>query len=181
MRSVSVSVVSSGPIGVAAVPSTGPASSSRTTRMMLAPASGVAGEDGGGDGRRAAVARQQRGVDVQHAARERVEQVRRQDVRRRGEHAHVRRERGDLRRLLAADALRREHGHARLGGEFAHRRRDGAAGAAARAVGLRDGGDDLDAGRVEQPAQRRDGVSGRAEEDDAHQASARGRAARAVS
>ena len=112
----------------------------------------VARQDRGGHRRGAAVARQQRGVDVEDAARQRLDEVAGEDVRRSGEDADVRLEGCDLGRVVTADLLRREHRDARLQRRTLDLGRDRLPGAPARPVGLRDGGDDLDVGRLEEPA-----------------------------
>ena len=104
--------------------------------------------------------RQQRGVHVQHGVREHREQVRREDVARRGDYPDVRRERVDTLRRVAAQSFGLQHLDASLGGQRFHGRRQRLAATAARPVRLRHHEQDLDVRRIEEPAQRGDGVVG---------------------
>src|SRR5581483_2937830 len=128
----------------------------------------VAGQDGGGDGRGAAVAWQQRGVDVQGAAPGHLKDsfaqylpIGRDDDNVRLEPAQA------LDRRGRADVAGLEDGEAVLEREDLCRRRRGSAAAARGPVRLGHDGDDFVPG-AEEGADGGDGEFGGAHEDDAH-------------
>ena len=130
---------------------------------------GVAGQDGAGERGRAAVARQQRGVDVQVAERRDLERGPAQDLAVGRHHPDVRPQRGqpgDLGRV--AQGLRLDHRQAQALHGLLDRRRLDRPAAPGRAVGLRHHPHHLVARVVEQRPQRDDGEVGGAEVDHTH-------------
>ena len=146
--------------------------------MIEMPVSRVAGEQRALDRRRAAPARQQRGMDVQRALRRGLEQRRRQEQAVGGDDQRVRL-RGHAPRSASCGVLsaqRLEHGEPALRREMLDRARRRSHAAAGRPVGLRQNERDVVAG-VQQARQRARGELGRAGEDEAQESGRQARLA----
>ena len=129
---------------------------------------GVAGQDGALDRRRAAPARQQRGMDVEAAEPRRGQDRRRQDQAVGDDHGRIETESGEVRLLCRDLSATPECAPAmpRSSGNGVDRRRPRSLAAAGRARRLGVDGSDLVAG-IDERAQRRDGEVRRAHEGEA--------------